>query len=407
MAKDKNYRFKEDDGRHTMLLIAALLAMIILVGGGLLVLLTQKGGGNGLPPAGNGTNATPPANQSAQPGQNATSNETACDDQCLLAEAVESGDHSECFDLPSDALAQSCLAQLSGNSLEACKALDESAAKTSCMTSFASSEGNISLCDLISGGRDSCRKAVDPCADSDDVTLCKALEAQDPRLCGGDMGCIFGYGVEIGSDSACSLIQNKGASAACSSAALGTDKCSALGQQAEKDYCYQLYAIHTDDLYICDRIGRNTVYGLECYSYFAGMENDLRICDRDSLSLDNKWACYTNFSLISGNLSGCENIHKLASTNLFRCSFEYGKKYGNPAACQLIELLPSRSTCYEGVIIYSNQNLNWTYCDEVTNFNWRNRCFTEAAKLYEDISICDGIAEDYAREACMDAYLVE
>jgi len=406
MAKDKNYRFKEDDGRHTILLIGVLLVLIVIVGGGLLMLLTHKG--SGTQPAGNASNITPPAgNQTLPPEQNITANETACDDSCMLAKAVDSANYSACYGLPSDQLIQSCLAQLSPASLDACRALQESAAKTSCISSFASSSGNLSLCDLIIEGRDGCRKAVDACIDSDDQALCRALEAKDPKLCAGSQECIFDYAMEAKSDAACALIQNKPVSAACGSAALGSDKCSALGLLPEKDYCYQLYAVQTYDLYLCDRINRNTVYDLECLSYFAGNENDLRICDRDSLSLDSKWACYTNFSLISGNFSGCEGIHKLATTNRFRCAFEYGKKYGNPAACQLIEELPTRSTCYEGVIIYSNENLNWTYCGDVTNFNWRNKCFSESAMLYDDVTICDYLPDSYARESCIDAYIGE
>jgi hypothetical protein len=133
------------------------------------------------------------------------------------------------------------------------------------------------------------------------------------------------------------------------------------------------------------------------------MQN-LSICDEGDIGLNELWACYRNYSLITGNLSGCQNIDELAITNQFQCVFEYAKKYGDPSACDLIESLSSRSTCYEGSIIYSNQNLDWHHCSNVTNFIWQNKCYTEGAKITNNISICDYPSETYARESCRTSF---
>ena len=404
MAKEKSYRFKEDDGKNTIIVIAVLLVLIVIVGGGLLMLLTQKAPENLNPPPSDANATVPQQNQTAPPDENETGG-VECDGECQLAAAVSQKNVSACRVLPSQELAQSCLEQLSSESLDACKALTDASRMAACITAFAVSDKNISLCGLLGEGRSGCRAAVDPCADSDDVTLCRAIDARDPSKCGESQDCLFGYALETKDDSACSLIQNRPVAAACTSVATDNDKCLGLWLQPELDYCHELYAVHSDKLFICDKITTDTVYGLNCYSYFAGKQNNLSLCDLDGLSLDSKWACYTNFSLISGNLSGCISIHKLASTNRFKCAFEYGKKYGNPAACEVIDLLPSRSTCYEGVLIYSNENLNWTYCKDVTSYNWRNYCFTESAQLYDDLTICNGIEVLQDRQSCIDNYL--
>jgi hypothetical protein len=134
--------------------------------------------------------------------------------------------------------------------------------------------------------------------------------------------------------------------------------------------------------------------------------HDYSICKQDGLSLNTLWACYINYSLSTGDLSGCKQIDKLATTNLYSCASMYANKFGDPSACELItETLTQRATCYEGSIIYSHQNLNWANCAGITDFNWRNKCYTEAAKLKNDTSICDHASPAYAVQSCRDSVI--
>jgi hypothetical protein len=213
------------------------------------------------------------------------------------------------------------------------------------------------------------------------------------------------YSVTTGDASACGNLTETVKSKACSSATLLTDKCTDLTLDSEKNYCYELYAIYSDNPLTCTQINGDNVYSLDCVSYFAGKRKDLSICEKDSLSLNSLWACYINYSLISGDISGCAKIDPMATTNKFACSFAFAKKFGDPTACQLItDSLNQRSTCYQGVILYSNQNLDWTKCAGVVNIDWKNKCYVEAAKLRNDISICDNIESDNGRLGCRDSY---
>ncbi len=389
-----------EDGRNTILLIGVLLVLIVLVGGGLLYIITQKGGKVEPPPV---QNETPKPPQNLSNLTNLTNVTPQCDDSCLLSRAVSAGNVSGCGQLSTDQSRQDCYGQLSGLYLDACKLVQNESKLESCITAFAVSGKNISLCDLLADKTD-CRKAVDACADAAEAALCRALQANDPAKCGSNQTCLLDYASEKNEDSACSLIQNTVVSAECRSLALASDRCSALPADSEQDYCYELWALNSDNFLICTQISDDTTYALDCYSTFAARLGNYSICDGDGFDLNNRWACYTNYSLLSGDKTGCERIHYLASTNKFKCSFEFAKKFGDPSACELLNDTGSRSTCYEGSIIYSNQNLDWNNCDGVLSFVWRNKCYAEAAKLYHDASICDYITEDFARTSCRESF---
>ncbi len=403
MPRDKPYHLKEDDGRKTMVLIGILLILIIIAGAALISIISQKGNGQPPPIYPNETNATPPITNITN--MTNLTNETAqCDDACMLALAVEAKNVSACSDIASQELEQDCYEQLSSVSLEACKAVADTAMRNSCLEAFALSQDDISLCDFMSGGNDDCRRAVDPCFDAADRTLCKALGASDPSICGKSEPCILNYSMQKKDESACSLIKDSVVSSACRSAVGHTDKCSSFMPGAQSDYCYELFAIYSGDYLTCTQISKNSIYMLDCLSHFSVVMGNLTLCDADDLGLNERWACYTNYSLGSGDIYGCQEIDELATTNRFRCAFEYAKKFGDPSSCQLIDASSSRSTCYEGAIIYSNQNLDWHNCADVTNFVWKNKCYTESAKLYADVSLCDKISETYAKESCINAY---
>jgi hypothetical protein len=262
----------------------------------------------------------------------------------------------------------------------------------------------MSLCDLLSSGKDQCLLAIDSCYGSADPGLCNAIKLSNPSLCQSNASCLLNYSLTKNDANSCEGVQNEVVTAACKSSVLKTDKCSGLSKPAERDYCYELFAIYTNDKYTCTQISASSSYAIDCFSVFAIREQNYTVCN--VFSLDERWACYINYSLGTGDLAACYQIDSLATTNRFECAFEFAKKYGNPGACEVIDRLNSRDTCYQGSIIYSNENLDWHYCSDITNFEWMNKCYNEAAKLYHDITLCDKISATYAREACKSAYSV-
>ncbi|MFH0884416.1 MAG: hypothetical protein V1861_01780 [Candidatus Micrarchaeota archaeon] len=401
MPREKSYYSKRDDGKHTVVLIGILLILIVIIGAALISILTKNGGGQVTP--------IPPINTTPQPpdGTN-TTNETpitpTCNDQCLFDLAVSEQNASACAAISMSNLSQSCFERLSEVSLDACKEVKNLDKLQVCVTSFAVAQKNISLCDILAQGKDQCMLSVDPCFNASDKNLCKALNAGDPSLCAKDTQCLLNYSMEKKDSDSCSLISDNVVSTACRSAVQYSDKCSSLPADATRDYCYMLFAIYSGDYLTCTQISSNSMYMLDCLSFFAITLGNYTVCDADQLGLNERWACYSNYSLQTGDLSGCQNIDELATTNRFKCSFEYAKKYGDPSACQLIDSQASRNTCYEGAIIYSSENLDYTKCQYVTSFVWQNKCYTESAKLYNDKSLCEQIGEEFAKETCRNAY---
>ncbi|NYZ74516.1 hypothetical protein H0O00_05205 [Candidatus Micrarchaeota archaeon] len=394
-SEEKPYRYGKEQAKAPVLLIGILLILILVIGGGLLISLGQMQGHEEPPtPLPNKTNQT-----------NVTTNMTnvtLCDDQCIYARAVSTQNLSDCQLISGGGLQQDCYYQLSQMFIDACKALTDDSRKKPCITSFAVAQKDITLCDLITAGRDECRLAVDPCINAEDRALCLAILDNNAALCGSNSICLLNYSLTWRNATACGLITEATVSKACYSAIKLTDKCAELPALAERDYCYQLYATYSNDYTVCTQISAGSDYAVDCYSYFAAMRDDLSICD--IFSLNERWDCYTHYALATGDLDGCRSVDPLATTHRFNCVFEYAKQYGNVAACDVIEQMSSRDTCYQGTTIYSNQNLNWTYCKDVLNFDWRNKCFTEAAKLYDNVSLCDYTQDGYADEACRIAY---
>jgi hypothetical protein len=395
MARDKPYRYAKEDKSSTVILIAVLLVLIVVIGGGLLFIISQKGATQ-VPPT-NITNNTPPPPTPT----NITNATPTCDDQCLLSRAQSSANFSECQMISSDQLKQQCYESLSNSSLDACEAVSDPAKKSACVTSFAVSMKDIGVCDALAN-KTSCQLAVNPCLNATDMLLCAAIRDNNPVECQSNDSCILNYSFAKKNSTSCSMISDPVMAKACQSSVTFSDHCADLPAQLNKDQCYQLYATYTNDYLECTQITPESNAQLSCIEYFAAKQQDLTICSY--FMLDQRWACLRYYSLATGDLSGCRAIDPLATTNLFQCAFNYSIAYGNPAACEVINITGERSTCYQGSIIYQNQNLDYHYCANVTNFVWGNKCYTEAAKIDNNVSICDLIATDYARQSCKDSY---
>ncbi|MBN1169934.1 hypothetical protein JXA56_02835 [Candidatus Micrarchaeota archaeon] len=391
------YKFKTEDGDNTIPLIGLLLLLIVLVSGALYIILTAE-------PPEKGPVVVPDEPDDKPPPGNDTNTTYVCGDDCFYEKAILASNVTECKKIENVTLMQECFEQLADVSLAACLEVSDPEKKKFCVTSFAVSNNDVDICDLIEDGRAECRRNVDDCIGSENENLCRAIKDSDPYMCKYNTDCLMDYSITRKDDSGCKLIQNPVISKACEFAVTGNDACYTLRLQSERDYCYETYALNTNNFHSCKFITKHTIYYLNCLSTFAANERNISICTDDSLKLDDLWKCYTNYSLLSGDISGCEAIHKLATTNRFNCAFTFAKLHGDPSACQVIESLSSRDTCYQGAIIYSNENLDPKNCKNVTSFHWKHKCYNEAAKLTDDVTVCDEIEEEFARNACVSAY---
>ena len=386
--------YEKETGRGTILTIGVLLVIIVIFGTALLFVLNQKNNEAEIPLQNNTV-------LSNDTGSNVT--EQNCTGNCLYDLAISENNYSICLSIDDPTLIQTCLEDFSSTELGACALLTSTSKLETCLTHFATETGNLSLCDVLIGDNFvDCLVAADPCYTDTDPELCRALKYDDPSRCNDDY-CLFNYSITKSSSQSCEGISDSTTSAACLSITLSQDECSGLSADGSQEYCYQLYSTYTGDYSYCEDITNlESIYALECYSNYSAAESDYTLCN--ALTLNQRWDCYSAYSLATGDLSGCENIDPLATSHIFTCAYDYASAYGNPAACNIIEEFDSRKVCFQGPIIYYPETLDWQYCAEVSLPDWSNKCFNEAAKAQDDISLCDYIEEDYAREACQIAY---
>lgn len=398
------YNFKRgaDDNKNATMVIGILLVLIVVIGALLIFILSEQPGNGGQIGVGNQNQTIIPD----MPPDNSTTNDTVeCDDQCHYDLALLNIDVGECNTIIDGAKKQECYSGLSTLSLDACILLDNLTVKTHCAIDFAIETDDRSICELLGENAQACYDEFDKCLDADDEDLCYALRNEDPSECK-ELSCQIKYSIAKNDGALCDMVSGNAATVACRAAVKQSDLCYDLSSQFERDYCYQLYAIYTDEILMCSQITSDTHYIVDCYASFAISRGNVSICNRASVSLDSRWDCYTNYSLMSGDIAGCYAIDELATTSRFACAFEFAKLHGDPSGCQAIVYAPSRTTCYQGSILYLNDNLDYRNCANITDFDWNHKCYNEAAKVQDDIAICDNIDVPYAKEACQIAYNV-
>ncbi len=342
-------------------------------------------------------------NQSqAQPEEPA---EEGCDDQCLYEKALANA--SWCDDIANQSLKEQCYKHWANESLDYCLKAD-AATREECVYYHAKKQNDISVCENAAN-KTACVIFVDECyayEKEEEQGRCFAYKKGDYSYCQDDM-CYFDFALMKKNKSICEMIASAARRLGCISIIEKTDHCGELGTKAERDLCWQIFAIESNDSSVCFKITKQSMYALECFSYYAAKLRDLSFCDAGNFVLDDLWACYANYSLGSGDLAGCDAIYNkswgYASTNIYRCYSTYAKKYGDPSACNGIRDLAQMRTCYEGSILGA-RNINYLKCSDVQIETWRNKCYTEYAKYNNDSSVCYYIPTENERKTCYSAW---
>lgn len=336
-----------------------------------------------------------PENGEEEPGE--------CDDECNYN--LGQTNMTYCERIQDESRKEDCYDKWAYDSLEACLKLSGEN-KEDCVYEHAKKGYDLEICEYAEN-ETACYIYVEPCYEfsMNERKKCIALKKDDYSYCEGNDECLFDYALETNEEDACYEITANANRYACFSILEENDRCTELNISANKDLCWQLYATHMDDVSVCFEISDYSGYALKCFSYFAAKTGDPNLCVSGGFEFNDLWACYIDYSLESGDLEGCHRIHYLATTNQFKCYFEYAKKYGNPGACEYLTQSSTKSTCYEGAIL-GNKNLNYEYCDEIAVDIWRYKCYTEYAKFNDDPSVCDYIEKSSERGLCVDAWEV-
>lgn len=322
-----------------------------------------------------------------------------CDDRCHFEKADKNADVLECKKISTSSGVYDCLTYISDRSLEACKLLDLSDKKIACISKFAKTDPI--LCSVLGSKEFDCVALVSGCSKTD--FTCQSKFYNDAKFCNQDSACLLEFAFSKKNADYCNSIQNAAIKGACTFVLSSNQEACSNLVAAQRDYCYELSATYTNDSTYCSYIPSGE-YRVNCFSTLAASQKTISLCEQKDITLDDRWHCYTNYSLLSGDFAGCKKIDKLATTNQFKCVFEFAKKFGSATSCELIEDISNRGTCYQGVILYTPQNIQTSGCAGVTDQSWRNKCYLESAKTHSDISICDNIADAAAITNCRSLY---
>jgi len=322
--------------------------------------------------------------------QNISNNSMLCDDNCQLQNAINSKVAITCENIFNNSKKQDCFAALATESIEACLRLENYSQKKNCVETHAVKTEDIRLCDNIdSNDRTDCIEKIDSCyfKKSDERPLCRALAKNNYTFCEKDENCIFTFAQTTKNTNACSEIAIKFKQNACISIALKKDECIKLPKLDEIDACRERYAEETNQSDECDFIRSDTIYSVNCHAYFAKRDMNPKICDGVDLLM--RWDCYKLYAKETADLQGCIQISSYAPITKEHCFIDVGKEYGNPQACEYLNFDPgSRDVCYRATI-QDNLKLRHEKCVNLYSDEWNVRCYTSAAKLEQNISVCD------------------
>ncbi len=319
----------------------------------------------------------------------------SCDDSCFWLKAQETVDTNDCTSISNITKKQLCFVSISSKSLDACKQVSEYNDRKKCVKIHASTTQNIALCSLLEeADKADCILEGDACyyENESNKPLCKALNKNNASFCQNNDQCIIDYSRQIHSAEACSMVSSRPLKNACSSIVLDKDDCGNLPNEDEIDYCKQVYAIQTNKSTECKFIRSTTGYAVDCFAYFAEQAKKVSFCD--GVEILKRWDCYKKYAQETGDLAGCIGIDKFAPIAKEHCFIDTGKIYGNPQACEYLTFDTSaREICFRAAI-QDNTALRSVNCANITNDAWELRCYTNAAKIEKDISVCNSLKQD-------------
>lgn len=327
-------------------------------------------------------------------------NETKiCGDECFKQLALTNANFSYCKNV-SEAEKDECLEMFMNTEREACLAIRSYELRKKCINTFAYAEKNLSLCDFLKSSDSAlCKEKINPpCMDVSEQEkreLCLALRNNKSSYCT-KLDCFLSYANERKDSSVCEALDAKAENYACKSIASKTDKCAALSGIYTLDYCYQLFVQYSHEFSYCEKI-QTGFYKFECYLNVAIIKKNKDYCAKNEL--EYIWKCYTNYSLASADIEGCLAINNYATGSKDGCIRTYAIKYDEPKICLYASTSYIRTNCYADVILQST-NLTVAKCETVLHPTWKDKCFTRAATIIGDKSICDYIENPDEKRRC-------
>ncbi len=261
-----------------------------------------------------------------------------------LAEAVRSGDPSNCKSLVDD----------DGN--------PQQSRIDSCYRQIAVNKEDSSICNMIDSSYDTDRCHSEIAIKKNDETLCKAAGEEQSN-------CYKEIAIAKKDHLICREINEEG---------------------YYRDSCFESVAIESKDDKICAEIEEEQ-YQQSCYAHYAAQVGDAWTCEKLNTQ-NSKDACYSDVAETTGDIRVCDKIEGRKG-NLFQtCVYGVAKKTGDASVCARLEDESTLSSedeiddCYYGAGYYNNKA---SACSAIKDEVRRDKCLVHVATENADTDICD------------------
>jgi len=260
-----------------------------------------------------------------------------------------------------------CMAK-ARNNYSICLELDNISLIDSCYVDFAENKGIYPICSLPSdsGARDDCFKYF--ALLESNSSLCNKMSAIYPRyLC---------------------LTKVTG----------DYSLCNELTDYLQRDSCLEVFASERINHSICSNISTH-LYQDRCYTNIALRSRNPNMCAYMTCyeCVEDKDNCYYQMANLTADASLC---HKITDTlNRDACTLDIAKSSHNPSICSTIESTYKMTPCFTTVIY--NQPYETSACDNITQQNWKDECYKNAAIKRKNSTICDSIGDPFTKRDCV------
>jgi len=322
-------------------------------------------------------------------------------DDCFMALAIAGENATLCSRMYSAQKVDECMMRMAPE--VPCSRLLLSADRDTCHYGVAKVQNSIEPCALISSeqARQQCvRELSPPCTLETDPAAkgeCLAYEKNDFSYCTDD-ACRYSFGIDKGSYNSCIAIAEGAQKYACMAVVMNNSgMCDNAKTQPVQDLCTQLVAVQMGDIGICARATQGSDYRNGCYTQFAINGENSTPC---SLAYPEvaRDQCYFDFAKSTGMFESCAQI--VNSLNMQGCYIVSAKANNNPLACSGVSMGKQRGDCYGGVILSGNK-IAIEYCANVDDSDWKDKCYSRMAPMYDDKSLCEKVVGEDERKACL------
>lgn len=164
------------------------------------------------------------------------------------------------------------------------------------------------------------------------------------------------------------------------------DLCKSLSKDYDRNYCIKTVSINKGDTINCALLSSQKEID-ECILKIGKSSKNIETCNLIKTTHIYDY-CIDNLKKINNNPNFCE--YYKSDDKKSKCYFDFAKERLDSSLCYLI---PKNEEQYDCIKLFINQKGSDSYCDDLTNVLYKNRCYIYYVKKFPDLEICNNKIE--------------